>query len=323
MAQWTDLLDSGAHLAIVEAERFRGATAPNPPVGAAGWDEAGNLLGVAAHTRAGLPHAEICLIRLLEERGVLNRLATVFVTLEPCNHVGRTGPCTDALSRTPVKDVWFGVVDPNQHVAGGGAERLNRHGVHAQQVPSGGIRDSCIRLIAPFHKWSRSGLPFVTLKTAHRREEQDLWAAMIPPQGVRTFTSESSLQTAHELRRRADAVLTGSGTVMADLPRFTVRRVDDHVSTKRRLVVLDRRGRVPAQWWTRAKALGFERMDAATPQDALKKLGDSGCLEVLVEAGPTLSRQMLELGLCDEWVKVSSGGGQPDELEVQDVHRHY
>lgn len=321
MVRWADFHTAGAMEAIDEANRFRGATSPNPPVGAVAWDAAGNRLGVSAHQRVGGPHAEAALLADLEERGLLNRLATLFVTLEPCNHQGRTGPCTDALARTPVDQVVYGVLDPNPRVAGGGARRLRELGIHTADVPDPRVRRECERLIAPFRKWSTRGLPFVTLKTAHRREVPDPWTGMIPPEGLRTFTSEASLTRAHELRRRADAVLTGSGTVLADRPRLNVRRVSDPRDRARRLVVLDRRGRVPPEWWQQARELGFERLEAGTPLEALKRLGEAGCLEVLVEAGPTLSRQFLEQGLADEWVRLQSGGGLPDEVEVQDVHR--
>lgn len=324
MPVWMDHFAEDARQALSKARFFRGATSPNPPVGAVAWDAEGRCLGLAVHERAGTAHAEARLIGSLRESGILDRLASVFVTLEPCNHHGRTGPCSEALLQTPVRQVWYGLKDPNRQVAGGGAEKLIHHGITAELVPDRSLQEACAQLIAPFRKWSALGIPFVTLKTAHRREIDDLWQGMIPASGSGTFTSSDSLVLAHELRRRADALLTGSGTVISDNPQFSVRRIADHERLRpRKLVVLDRRNRVSLHWWARAKELGFERLDADTPEQALRKLGAAGCLEVLVEAGPTLSRSLFEQGLCDEWVRIRSGGGRPDEVEVVRVHGNY
>jgi diaminohydroxyphosphoribosylaminopyrimidine deaminase/5-amino-6-(5-phosphoribosylamino)uracil reductase len=323
MVQWGSVAQE-AKMAVEAARQYRGATSPNPPVGAVGWDYDGKLLAVAAHPRAGEGHAEVQLIRRLSELGGLDRLHTVFVTLEPCNHQGRTGPCTEALLHTPVRQVWFGTHDPNPQVQGGGASRLRAAGLQAELVPDTALQAACQDLIAPFRKWSTTRMPYVTLKTAHRREVSDLWSGMIPISGSGTFSSAESLKLAHELRRRADAILTGSGTVLADSPRFDVRHVQDHdLQRPRKLIVLDRRSRVSLEWWARARSLGFERLDAESPSEALTKLGAYGCLEVLVEAGPTLSRSLLEQGLCDEWVQIRSGGERPDQVEVVRVHGNY
>ncbi len=111
-------------LAIAAASRFRGATAPNPPVGCCLLDGAGRAVALGAHRRAGTAHAEAAAIAAAREAGTLDRIRTVVVTLEPCNHHGRTPPCTEAILATPAERVVIGAPDPNPQVAGGGARRL-------------------------------------------------------------------------------------------------------------------------------------------------------------------------------------------------------
>ena len=117
-----DLLEA-MKAAIARAEEFAGATSPNPPVGAVALDETGKIIASAAHERAGEPHAEAALISLCEAQGLLQRVHTLVVTLEPCNHQGRTGPCTEAILKSGIKRVAFGATDPNPKVAGNGAAR--------------------------------------------------------------------------------------------------------------------------------------------------------------------------------------------------------
>jgi diaminohydroxyphosphoribosylaminopyrimidine deaminase/5-amino-6-(5-phosphoribosylamino)uracil reductase len=291
------------------ARSFMGRTAPNPPVGAAGLSESGELLGVEAHHQAGLEHAEARLIRVLRENGKIDKLKTVLVTLEPCNHTGRTPPCTDALIGAKVKRVIFAEVDPNPKVKGAGQEKLRQAGIEVvsgaeelKSAPSPDLEEvltRCRRLIAPFRKWILTERPWVVVKTAY----QD--GSMIPPKGAKTFTSEAALKLAHQIRRESDAILTGSGTVLADLPEFTVRRVEDHAETRRWLVVLDRRKRVPEAWTKAAIQRGFHLKTDLELEAALEFLGRKGCHQVLVEAGPLLSQAVLSSSLWDESVVIT------------------
>jgi diaminohydroxyphosphoribosylaminopyrimidine deaminase/5-amino-6-(5-phosphoribosylamino)uracil reductase len=285
-------------------------------VGAAALDAQGRILGLNAHERAGTAHAEAGLLTRLRDEGKLDQVHTLLVTLEPCNHTGRTPPCTQAILDAGVRRVIYGAPDPNPRVAGGGAQALRQAGVDVRLVgemtemgdPSPGpddlaLRADCADLIAPFAKWSRTRLPWITVKTAEHE------GSMIPPAGQKTFTSESSLRMAHELRRRADAILTGSGTVLADDPEFTVRRVTDHAAVTqglkpRKLVVLDRRGRVPAEWLKKAENRGFEVWVRRDAREAVAELGASGALEILVEAGPAVSGYFLSQSLWDEHVLI-------------------
>jgi diaminohydroxyphosphoribosylaminopyrimidine deaminase/5-amino-6-(5-phosphoribosylamino)uracil reductase len=306
--------------ALSAAEAFAGATAPNPPVGCAILDEAGAVLACEAHRRAGGPHAEAAALAACRRAGLTDRIHTVVVTLEPCNHHGRTPPCAEAILATPAKAVWIGARDPNPRVAGGGAAHLTAHGVAvalAEDLPGAEGQDiakSAARLIAPFRAWSLEGRPFVTVKQA-----LDAEGSMIPPPGRKTFTSEASLTLAHALRRRADAILTGSGCILADDPAFTVRRLADHEGKRRKLVILDRRRRTPVRYVEAAQARGFEVMIRDDLDAALGELASLGALEVLVEAGATLTEEILRRGLWDEQVVIRKDAdpSAPDQVTVR------
>ena len=285
------------------------------------------LLAEAAHRRVGEAHAEAAALALCRTAGTLDRLRTAVVTLEPCNHVGRTPPCAAALIGTPVRTIWIGARDPNPHVAGGGAAALRAAGRAVLSLSDAAgheaarLVDACDALIAPFAKHVRTGRPWVTVKQALDRS-----GGMIPPAGQTTFTSAPALAYAHRLRRRADAILTGSGTVLADDPAFTVRRVPDHPGRRRLLAILDRRGRVGAAYRAAAKARGFDVRQPDSLEAALDALGAAGALEVLVEAGPTVTAAVLATDLWDEHLVIRKAAepGRPDVAEGRrraDAHR--
>ncbi len=309
------LLENAMRMAINYAQQFVGATAPNPPVGAVALDAQGEILIGAGHAKAGSPHAEAKLLATAQELGLLEKIHTVVVTLEPCNHHGRTPPCTKALIAAGVKCVVVGTRDPNPKVKGGGVERLRKAGT---KVIEGVLQNECTELIRSFAHWSRTGRPYVTVKQAFTSA-----GSMIPPKGHTTFTSDLSLQLAHELRRRADALWTGSGTILVDNPAFTVRRVKDHPGKKRYLIIADRRGRIPAEWCKQAEARGFVIVTQKSSfEETLDFLGQKGVLEVLVEAGPTLSGAILKSGLWNEHVIIKQGGdqdtdGHNDTVEIR------
>ncbi len=301
-----EALRSALDRALREAERFRGATAPNPPVGAAALDADGVLLGVAAHRQAGTAHAEASLLSELESANLAAKVHTLVVTLEPCNHHGRTPPCSEAILKHPgIRHIVYASPDSNPRVLGGGAVRLKENGREVtcwqNHEPNSPLTARAEALIAPFVKWSLTGRPWVTVKQA-----LDAHGSMIPPDGRKTFTSEKSLHYAHELRKRADAILTGSGTILADQPHFTVRRVPDHPGKSRWLAVLDRRNRVPESYLAEARARGFQAGRFNDLEKSLKFLGSQGVHEVLVEAGPELTRSLLEGGFWDIHVVIQS-----------------
>lgn len=324
--------------ALAQAAEYAGATAPNPPVGCVLLDVQGNTIAVAAHRKAGAPHAEAAAIALSRENGGFARIHTVVVTLEPCNHTGRTPPCTEAILSTPAQHLWIGAADPNPTVRGGGSQRLAAAGLTVKFIADLDVPEACDlasaaeRLIAPFSKHARTGLPWVTVKQA-----LDPASGMVPPAGRKTFTSEASLVFAHRLRKRADAILTGSGTILADDPLFTVRKVPDFTCKHRHLVILDRRARVPQTYVAAARARGFEVWLAQSLPHALRQLGDVGALEVLVEAGPQLTGAVLASELWDEHVLIRQNNNRSadDQITIRlrtaptwagkeaDVFRHY
>lgn len=294
-------------MAINAASQFVGATAPNPPVGCIALDATGKVVLGAAHQRAGTAHAEAKVLELAAKLGKLSSIHTLVVTLEPCNHTGRTPPCTEAiLKHKNIRRVVIGTRDPNPSVEGRGADRLRKAGL---EVVEGVLENECRFLIRAFAKWSEHKRPWVTVKTA-----LDQNGSMIPPAGQKTFTSKASLILAHELRKRADAIWTGAGTVLADAPEFTVRWVPDHEDKKRRLVLSDRRARVPATWTKKAEQNGFTIHRAASLEEGLDFLGQQGVLEVLVEAGPSLREAWLASGLWDESVVITQGKDEADDL---------
>ncbi|PLR25631.1 bifunctional diaminohydroxyphosphoribosylaminopyrimidine deaminase/5-amino-6-(5-phosphoribosylamino)uracil reductase RibD [Caulobacter zeae] len=297
-------------LALDAAAALAGATAPNPPVGCAVLAADGSVLAVEAHEGAGLPHAEAAALAACRDRW--EAVHTLVVTLEPCNHHGRTGPCSEAILASPARAVWIGARDPNPAVAGGGADRLSAAGLDVTRV-AGPLADEAARLIAPFVMRALHGRPWVTLKQAFTAG-----GSMVPPPGEKTFTSQASLDLAHALRRRADAVITGSGTILADAPLLTVRRVADPRRAPRRLAILDRRGRVPGSYLAAARERGLDPSVHADIPSLLADLGDGGALEALVEAGPTLSAAFLAAGLWDERVIITKAAraGDPDIVET-------
>lgn len=305
--------------AITIATDFAGATAPNPPVGCVILDDQGFVLACEAHQKAGTMHAEAAAIAACRAAGAYDRIHTIIVTLEPCNHFGRTPPCAMAILATPAKTVWIGTWDPNPRVSGAGATILQERGISVRwlealecpQAPQ--LLQAARRLVGPFAKWSATNRPWITLKQALTRD-----GSMIPPAGQRTFTTAHSLILAHKLRRRADAIITGSGTVLADWPSFTVRHVDDHRDNPRRLVILDRRNRTPRAYLDRACALGFEVWLEKDIDQALARLGDADVLEALVEAGPSLVAAFRERDLCDEQIIIRQGidADAPDIIDV-------
>jgi diaminohydroxyphosphoribosylaminopyrimidine deaminase/5-amino-6-(5-phosphoribosylamino)uracil reductase len=311
---------NGFRIALARAGAFAGATSPNPPVGCAILDEAGELLACDAHTRSGESHAEGRALRTCHQKGLVHRIHTVVVTLEPCNHFGQTPPCTEAILATPAKMVVIGVADPNPRVAGGGSARLRAAGLkilfleNVNHSIAANLATASARLIAPFAKWARTGRPWLTVKQA--LDERGL---MVPPLGGKTFTSEASLDLAHHLRRRADSIITGSGTILADAPEFTVRRVPDHPGKRRPLAIIDRRRRTPRAYLEAATARGFDPFLAVDVVSAQTRLGELGCLEALVEAGPMLTEHLHVSELWDEWVTIrkSVTVGIPDAVSVR------
>ncbi|MGI4744524.1 MAG: bifunctional diaminohydroxyphosphoribosylaminopyrimidine deaminase/5-amino-6-(5-phosphoribosylamino)uracil reductase RibD [Janthinobacterium lividum] len=302
-------VEAGFRAAIEAACAFIGATTPNPPVGCAILDATGRILVAAAHQRAGGPHAEALALRLLEQTGLTAQAATLVVTLEPCNHTGRTGPCTEAILASPVRTVWIGSADPNPSVTGHGADRLRHAGlaVHMLDNSDDTLSCACQALIAPFRCRALTGHPWITVKQA-----LDVSGSMIPPVGASTFTSPTSLRLAHRLRRCTDAVITGTGTILADDPSFTVRHLPDHPGRRRLLAVLGRGDRVPASTIQAASARGFDVRSIRSLDQLLPTLGEAGAMWAMVEAGPSVLASLREAGLWDDWLTITQANPAQD-----------
>ncbi len=299
-------LSEGMHRAAAEGRKWMGATAPNPAVGAAALDAEGNILAVAAHRRAGEAHAETALLELCRAQNIMLKVHTVCVTLEPCNHHGRTPPCSEALIRAGIKRVAIGTCDPNPQVAGGGAEKLREAGI---EVIEGIEEEECKQLIVPFSYSVQTGKPWITIKRAFDKN-----GSAIPPPGQKTFTSPESLKLSHQLRKKAHAIIAGSGTILTDDPLFTVRYVPDYPEKRRWLAIIDRRQRVPDQYLAAASERGFDVMVYETIEIALEDLNNKGVRDVLVEAGPQLSDAMFDYQL---WcMSVTVHQNDPDMIEV-------
>jgi len=219
--------------ALQLAARGLGRTTPNPVVGACVVTPDGVVVGQGAHERAGEPHAEV---HALEAAGARARGATLYCTLEPCAHTGRTGPCTDRILAAGIRRVVAPVADPDPRVSGRGFAILREHGV---DVAVGVERRAAIEINLPFFTAKQKGRPFVILKAAVSR---DGYIAARP--GERTLlTSAAANRRAQYVRARMDAVAVGSGTVLVDDPRLTVREVYRERPLVR--VVFDRRLRTP------------------------------------------------------------------------------
>jgi diaminohydroxyphosphoribosylaminopyrimidine deaminase/5-amino-6-(5-phosphoribosylamino)uracil reductase len=218
--------------AIEHARRGLGRTTPNPLVGACIVTDDEVVVGDGAHERAGEAHAEV---HALEEAGDQARGATLYCTLEPCAHTGRTGPCTERIIAAGIKRVVAAMEDPFPLVSGRGFARLRENGI---AVDVGIEREAALRLNQPFLTSIRNGRPFVTLKAA-----TSLDGRIAASPGIRTqLTAPPASRHAHHHRAQTDAIVIGSGTLLADDPLLTVRGIYRERPLVR--VVFDRRLRV-------------------------------------------------------------------------------
>jgi diaminohydroxyphosphoribosylaminopyrimidine deaminase/5-amino-6-(5-phosphoribosylamino)uracil reductase len=219
--------------AIEHARRGLGRTTPNPIVGACVVSDDGVVLGQGAHEFAGGPHAEV---NALDEAGVEARGATLYCTLEPCSHTGKTGPCTERIIAAGIRRVVAAMGDPFPQVNGRGFAALRAHGI---EVDVGVEHDAALRLNQPFLTAVRKGRPFVILKVATSLDGR------IAVEGERTWLSSiGALRHAHSMRATVDAIGVGSGTILIDDPLLTAREVYRERPLAR--VIFDRRLRTPA-----------------------------------------------------------------------------
>ena len=270
-----------------------GTTSPNPAVGAVILDADGTPVGEGATAPPGGPHAEVA---ALAQAGGRARGGTAVVTLEPCAHTGRTGPCADALLAAGIARLVVAVPEPTE-LAGGGAERLRAAGVDVEL----GVQQAEAEAgaLGAWLTGVREHRPFVVWKTA-----ATLDGRVAAADGTsRWITGEQARSAVHRLRATCDAVVVGSGTVLTDDPQLTVRDDRGRDADRQPMrVVLDRRGRVPASARVLDGAAPTHVSRAATPAGLLAELFDRDVRRVLLEGGPTLAAAFLRGGLVDEAV---------------------
>jgi diaminohydroxyphosphoribosylaminopyrimidine deaminase / 5-amino-6-(5-phosphoribosylamino)uracil reductase len=284
--------------ALALAERGRGATQPNPVVGAV-IVRGGRIAAQGFHKKAGQAHAEVNALGQL--RGSA-RGTTMYVTLEPCDHTGRTGPCTDVIIAARPARVVVGCRDPNPLVDGRGLARLRRAGI---RVDVGCLEDEAKAAIRAYSVWVREKRPLVTLKAAATLD------GFIAPKAKAArarsapiwLTSPQARAVAHELRAAHDAILVGAGTVRADNPRLTVRDGKGRPVRQPLRVVLAGRQPLPADARVFDRAAPTLTIDdprgRVAPARALKLLAARGVQSVLVEGGAAIAGAFIKAGLVD------------------------
>jgi len=289
----------------------------NPRVGCVLLGPDGATIGEGWHRGAGTPHAEVAALTDAAERGHDTYGSTAVVTLEPCNHTGRTGPCSEALIAAGVRRVVVSVEDPNP-LAAGGAARLRAEGI---DVLAGILPDEGHQVLGAWIRSVDRGRPFVTLKLATTLDGRIAAA----DGSSRWITGEVARQHAHDLRAEVDAIAVGTGTALADDPTLTARTADGSLHGHQPLRVVVGRRDLPA-----AAALhgpGGELVHVRThdPREVLRALADKGVRHVLVEGGPTLAAAFLRAGLVDEVhayvAPVLLGAGRPavDDLGITTI----
>jgi diaminohydroxyphosphoribosylaminopyrimidine deaminase/5-amino-6-(5-phosphoribosylamino)uracil reductase len=292
-----------------------GRTSPNPLVGAVIVKD-GRVVGQGWHRKAGTEHAEI---HALRQAGELAAGATIYVTLEPCSHYGRTGPCSKALIDAGIQRVVIAMLDPNPLVAGKGVAMLKAAGI---EVETGLLQAQAERLNEVFLKWIMTKMPFVVMKTAMTLDGKIATAAG----NSKWISNEVSRRRVHELRDVYDGILVGIGTVLADDPALTTRL--DSPSGKNPLrIVVDSRARTPltAKVVTDGQAETLIAVTAAAEAakvEALRQagvevlvvndgqqvdlkqlfclLGERGVCSIFVEGGARINYSLLKAGLVDK-----------------------
>ncbi|MEF3305452.1 bifunctional diaminohydroxyphosphoribosylaminopyrimidine deaminase/5-amino-6-(5-phosphoribosylamino)uracil reductase RibD [Paenibacillus sp. GYB003] len=304
-------------IALDLAATCKGKTSPNPVVGAVLVKE-GQIVGTGVHRKAGEPHAEVHAFRMAGEHA---KDATLYVTLEPCSHYGKTPPCAELICGSGVRRVVAAMEDPNPLVAGRGFQILRRHGI---EVEVGVMKAEAERLNERFVLNMTQRRPFIISKVAMTLDGK-LAAQTGHSQWI---TGEQARCEVHRLRSEVDAILVGIGTVLADNPRLTARLPDNRKHPVR--VILDSHLRLPvsahvadcteAKTWVAAKEgadsakahelrqRGIEILFVPEGRDGLdlRALADllyeKGITDLLVEGGSEINGSLLRAGLIDKWV---------------------
>jgi len=312
--------------ALKLARKGIGSVEPNPAVGAV-IVKANQIIGIGWHKKFGGPHAEINALEDCKTLGVNPRGAVMYVTLEPCSHQGKTGPCTQAIIEAGLAKVIVATIDPSEHAKGKGIEQLRNAGIEVQT----GICETEARLLnAPFIKFAATGKCWVTLKWAQSIDGK-VTTAEPQPSGSGWISGEQSRKDVHKLRRRAGGILVGVNTVIADDPLLTARPSKGKKLTR---IVLDNHLRLPpdckliktakkspvliytsesavkvnteiAEKITKkgAEVLAYPDMEGRSNlHSLLDELSKRGIGHLLVEGGPRVMTSFLKEQLADEIV---------------------
>ncbi|SNZ07770.1 diaminohydroxyphosphoribosylaminopyrimidine deaminase [Persephonella hydrogeniphila] len=304
-------------IALKEAKKGKGYTHPNPAVGAV-IVKNGKVIGKGYHKKAGLPHAEREAIKDAISKGFDITRSTMYVTLEPCCHYGKTPPCTEAIIDSRIKRVVIATLDPNPLVAGKGVEILKNNGI---EVITGVLRKEAEKINEDFFVYIREKRPFIHLKIA-----QTIDGKIATKTGSsKWITGEKSRRYAHRLRKEATAVMVGVGTVLQDNPQLTVR---DYPSKKQPVrILIDKSLKTPVDFRIfdkSAKTVVFTSKTASENKiktlkekgieivklplkegrfelkDILKELYDMEIMHLLVEGGKEVITQFIMENLFDK-----------------------
>lgn len=269
---------------------------PNPMVGAVIVDASGRIIGEGWHRRCGEGHAEVNAVASVADQEALKD-STMYVTLEPCSHYGKTPPCAELIVRTGIPRVVIGTLDPFAKVSGRGVARLREAGV---EVEVGMLEKKCQELNRKFMTAHRCRRPYITLK----------WAQSADGFIDGHISTPLNSMLVHKLRATHDAILVGSGTALADNPALDTRLYAGKSPVK---VVLDRRGRVGNDLRMFSEGETVVMRDYSSLADAMERLYERGITSVLVEGGATLHHSFIEDNLWDEIrIEVS-----PDDIHGQ------
>jgi diaminohydroxyphosphoribosylaminopyrimidine deaminase / 5-amino-6-(5-phosphoribosylamino)uracil reductase len=277
-------------LALAEAKKGLGQTSPNPAVGAV-LVYRNRVVAKAHHRQAGAPHAEAACLREFGRR--IPPEATLYVTLEPCSTIGRTGPCTRKIIDAGVRNVVIGTLDVNPKHCGRAVPQLRAAGV---QVRSDVLAEECARLNEAFNKWIVTRRPFVIAKCGMSLDGR----LSRRPREPRWITDAPARRHAHTVRAQVDAIMIGAETVRTDDPRLTARGVGKTRQPWR--IVLTRSGNLPAKArlfsdrWAK-RTLVYQHMSLGA---VLRELGQKEITSVLIEGGGQLLGEALDAALIDK-----------------------
>lgn len=302
--------------ALELAARGVGYVEPNPAVGAVIVDDNLNLLGEGYHEQFGGPHAEV---HALKQAGEQARNATLFVTLEPCSHQGKTGPCARAVIDAGIKKVVIGIQDPAPHVDGKGIQQLKAASI---EVEVGLLAEEITRLTAPFIKRITTGRPWV-----HAKWAMTLDGKIASRTGLSKWISnEASRNRVHQIRGRMDAVMIGSGTAGKDNPLLTVRPAGPRKPTR---IIVNSRADLPLDSQlvlTIEQAPVLVIASPVAPEENIKRLSDAGVEIIQLSADPlSLASLLDDLGKREMTNILVEGGGRLlgsffDQNLVDEVH---